>query len=65
MQSEKLSAKPPAKPTEAEIEIYTPERLAEFFLNNTMTKDGYLEARQDVLEKGIDPDTINHIRWPE
>ena len=55
----------PAIPTPAEIEIYTPERLAEFFLNNVMTKDGYLEARRDVQAMGIDPDSVDHIRWPE
>ena len=49
----------------AEVEIYTPERLAEFFLNNVMTKEGYLEARRDVEKMGIDPDSIDHIRWPE
>ena len=48
-----------------EIEIYTPERLAEFFLNNVMTKDGYEEARQDVIAMGINPDTIDHYRWAE
>ena len=48
-----------------EVEIYTPERLAEFFLNNVMSKDGYEEARQDVLAMGIDPDTIDHYRWTE
>lgn len=51
--------------TGPEIEIYTPERLAEFFLNNVMTKDGYEEARQDVMAMGIDPDTIDHYRWTE
>lgn len=55
----------PAVTTPAEVEIYTPERLAEFFLNNVMTKEGYLEARKDVEQMGIDPDSINHIRWPE
>jgi AbrB family looped-hinge helix DNA binding protein len=55
----------PAVTTPVEVEIYTPERLAEFFLNNVMSKDGYLEARKDVEEMGIDPDSIDHIRWPE
>lgn len=55
----------PAITTPVEVEIYTPERLAEFFLNNVMSKDGYLEARKDVEEMGIDPDSIDHIRWPE
>jgi AbrB family looped-hinge helix DNA binding protein len=55
----------PATTAPVDVEIYTPERLAEFFLNNVMTKDGYLEARKDVEQMGIDPDSIDHIRWPE
>jgi AbrB family looped-hinge helix DNA binding protein len=55
----------PAIATPIEVEIYTPERMAEFFLKNVMSKKGYLEARKDVEQLGIDPDTINHIRWPE
>jgi len=30
-----------------------------------LTKEGYLEARKDVEQMGIDPDLIDHIRWPE
>lgn len=55
----------PIRSNSPEIEIYTPERLAEFFLNNVLTKEGYLEARRDVEQMGIDPDSIDHIRWPE
>jgi hypothetical protein len=55
----------PAVPAAVEAETYTPERLAEFFLNNVLTKEGYLEARKDVEAMGIDPDSIDHIRWPE
>ncbi len=55
----------PAVTTPVEVEIYTPERLAEFFLNNVLTKEGYLEARTDVEQMGIDPDSIDHLRWPE
>ena len=54
----------PAVTTPVEVEIYTPERLAEFFLNNVLTKEGYLEARKDVEQMGINPDSIDHIRWP-
>jgi hypothetical protein len=56
-----------SRPTEispGEIEIYTPERLAEFFLNNAMDKDDYLEARKEVEFMGIDPDSIDHRRCP-
>jgi len=52
----------PAVTTPVEVEIYTPERLAEFFLNNAMDLDDYLEARQEVAAMGIDPDSVNHRR---
>jgi len=39
----------------AEPEIYTPGRLAEFFLNNAMDKLDYLSARKEVESMGIDP----------
>jgi AbrB family looped-hinge helix DNA binding protein len=55
----------PATTNPVDVEIYTPERLAEFFLNNVLTKDGYLDARRDVEQMGIDPDSIDHIQWPE
>lgn len=54
----------PAQTTPADVEIYTPERLAEFFLNNAMDRDDYLDARKDVEAMGIDPDSIDHLRWP-
>jgi len=47
------------------VEAYTPERLAEFCLNNVLTKEGYLEARKYVEQMGINPELIDHIRWPE
>lgn len=55
----------PAVTTPIEAEGYTRERLAEFFLNNVLTREGYLEARKDVEQMGINPDSIDHIRWPE
>jgi AbrB family looped-hinge helix DNA binding protein len=54
----------PAVTTPVEVEIYTPERLAEFFLNNAMDRDDYLDARKDVEAMGIDPDSVDHLRWP-
>jgi hypothetical protein len=47
------------------VEIYTPERLAEFFLSNAMDKKGHLEAREEAERMGIDRDSIGHIRWPD
>ena len=55
----------PAITAPVDVEIYTPERLAEFFPNNVTDKEGYLEARKDVEQMGIDPDAIDHIRWPD
>jgi AbrB family looped-hinge helix DNA binding protein len=54
----------PAVTTPIEVEVYTPERLAEFFLNNAMDEEDYLEARKEVDAMGIDPDSIDHQRWP-
>jgi len=53
----------PAVTTPVDVEVYTPARLAEFFLNNAMDKEDYLEARKEVEAMGIDPDAIDHIRW--
>jgi AbrB family looped-hinge helix DNA binding protein len=54
----------PAVTTPIDVEVYTPERLAEFFLNNAMDTEDYLEARKEVVAMGIDPDSIDHQRWP-
>jgi len=42
------------------IEMYTPERIAEFFLNNAVSKDDYEEALKEVRKLGLDPDKIDH-----
>jgi len=44
------------------IESYTPERVAEFLLNNAVEKADYENAVQKVREMGLDPDEINHIK---
>jgi AbrB family looped-hinge helix DNA binding protein len=44
------------------VEIYTPERKAEFFLTNAISEEDYLEARETVLRMGLDPDQIKHFR---
>jgi bifunctional DNA-binding transcriptional regulator/antitoxin component of YhaV-PrlF toxin-antitoxin module len=54
----------PMPNTQPGVEIYTPERLAEFFLNNAMDREDYLDARRQVTEMGIDPDSIDHLHWP-
>jgi hypothetical protein len=44
------------------VEIYTPERIAEFLLNNSVTKEGYDEACSIIREEyGLDPEKIPHM----
>jgi AbrB family looped-hinge helix DNA binding protein len=52
----------PAVLSPVEVEVYTPKRLAEFFLNNAMDRQDYLEARKQVRSMGLNPDTIPHRR---
>jgi len=40
------------------VEIYTPERKAEFLLNNAITKEDYDAACEAVRELGLDPGKI-------
>jgi hypothetical protein len=42
------------------VEIYTPERKAEFLLNNTITPENYAAAVKKVRSMGLDPETITH-----
>jgi hypothetical protein len=43
------------------IKIYTPERKAEFLLSNAVDEEDYQNARQDVRELGIAPDSVAHL----
>lgn len=52
-------------PALPEVEIYTQERLAELLLNNSMSKQDYLENRKEVEKLGIDPDSVDHMHWPD
>lgn len=42
------------------LERYTPERKAEFLLNNAVTLGDYAWALEEVKKMGIDPKTIPH-----
>ena len=42
------------------LERYTPERKAEFLLNNAVTSRDYAWALEEVKKMGIDPKTIPH-----
>jgi AbrB family looped-hinge helix DNA binding protein len=42
------------------VEIYTPERKAEFLLNNAVDAEDYAEAVKAVRAMGLDPESIPH-----
>jgi len=42
------------------VEVYTPERRAEFLLNNAVDIEDYQRAREEVKRMGLDPDSIKH-----
>lgn len=42
------------------VEIYTPERKAEFLLNNAVTPEDYRRAVEEVRRVGLDPKKIPH-----
>ena len=42
------------------LEIYTPERKAEFLLNNAVTPKDYAWAIKEVRKMGLDPKKIPH-----
>ncbi len=44
------------------IEIYTPERRAEFLLNNAVSAEDERRARAEVKRLGLDADRIKHHR---
>lgn len=44
------------------IEIYTPERQAEFLLSNAVDETDYQAAKEEVRRLGLDPEKIPHAR---
>ncbi len=40
------------------VEIYTPERKAQFLLNNSITREDYDEACEEIRSWGLDPAQI-------
>ena len=44
------------------VEIYSPERRAEFLLNNAVDAEGYRQARAAVKRMGLDPDRTSHSK---
>lgn len=47
------------------VEVYTPERKAEFLLNNAVTQEDYEWAVAEVHRLSLNPDDIPHIRLQE
>jgi AbrB family looped-hinge helix DNA binding protein len=46
------------------VEIYTPERRAEFLLSNSMDAEDYRAAVAEVRKMGLDPRNIDHEKPP-
>lgn len=44
------------------VEVYTPERRAEFLLSNAVDEAEYQEALEEVRQMGFDPKKIPHYR---
>ena len=44
------------------VEVYTPERKAEFLLSNTIDAEDSARAREEVRKLGLDPDSIPHYK---
>jgi AbrB family looped-hinge helix DNA binding protein len=44
------------------VEIYTPERIAEFLLTSALDDEEYQQVRQEVRDMGLDPDAIPHLK---
>ena len=44
------------------VEVYAPERKAEFMLNNAVTSEDYATAVEQVRKMGLDPESIPHVR---
>jgi AbrB family looped-hinge helix DNA binding protein len=46
------------------VEVYTPERKAEFLLNNVVDAADYAAAVEEVRKMGLDPKQIPHDKPP-
>ena len=42
------------------VEVYTPERKAEFLLSNAIDAEDYARAREEVRKLGLDLNSIPH-----
>jgi AbrB family looped-hinge helix DNA binding protein len=46
------------------IEVYTPQRKAQFLLSNAIDAADYADAVAKVRSMGLDPETIPHYKPP-
>jgi AbrB family looped-hinge helix DNA binding protein len=46
------------------VEVYTPERKAQFLLSNAIDAADYAGAMAEVRAMGLDPETIPHYKPP-
>jgi len=44
------------------VEVYSPQRVAEFLLSNAIGAQDYEDARAEVRKIGLDPDSIAHAK---
>jgi AbrB family looped-hinge helix DNA binding protein len=44
------------------VEVYSPQRVAEFLLSNAVDAQDYEDARSEVKKMGLDPDSISHVK---
>lgn len=47
------------------VEMYTPERIAEFILSNAVDEGDYARAVDEVRAMDLDPDDIPHEKPPQ
>jgi hypothetical protein len=48
------------EPSAQPVEVYSPERIAEFLLSNAVDAEDYAEAVEEVRKMGLNPDSIPH-----
>ena len=46
------------------LEVYTPDRKAQFLLSNAVDADDYAAAVEEVRKMGLDPETVPHHKPP-
>jgi len=43
------------------VEVYSPERIAEFLLSNAVDSEDYAKAEEEVRRLGLDPEDVAHF----